>query len=193
MHKVPQPYKWYQRFDRWSAQLMVGLFVVGLLFVLVDVGLIAAIVLQNNGLELSWLFTAKPTPIIEPVMWISPAVGEPGTVISVTGRGWQAHDPLAVQLEDPWGAMCPGETLATTEAAQDGSMSALVTYPVSRCWSGLSRAQLVVRSLQTEKRAFAGFEVLAAVHTPTPTSTEMPQPTIMPSPTAEPTSTLHFF
>ena len=199
MQKAPQQKRWYQRFDKWSSRLMIGLFVVGLLFVIVDVGLIAAIVLQNRGVQLAWLFAPQPTPVIEPTMWISPEAGEPGTAITVAGRGWQAYDPLVVELDDPWGAACQGQVLATVEAAEDGRLNAPVTYPSGECWSALSRAQITVRSLQTAKRASAGFQVLPVLHTPTPTlvveptvtPTETPPPAPdTPTPTVEPTPTL---
>jgi hypothetical protein len=193
--KVPQPRKWYQGFDKWSARLLVGLLIVGLLFVVVDVGLVAAVLLQNKGISLSRLFPANPTPVAEPALHISPAVGEPGTTIRVIGTGWQAYDPLVLQLEDPQGAACPAEIVATLEAAEDGSLNALIEYPRSGCWSGLARVQVVARSQETGKQASAPFEVRAVAQTPTPTAVVEPTatPTETPTtsgPTAEPTPTM---
>ena len=124
----------------------------------------------------------------EPTICISPTSGEPGTAIRVMGKGWQARDSLAVLLEDPWSMTCEGGTVATTQATEEGELNALLMYPASGCWAGLARAQVAVRSLQTDRRAAAGFEVLAVAHTPTPTG--LPPVTTEPSPTSEPTLTV---
>jgi hypothetical protein len=139
---------------------------------------------------------ATPTITVTPVpagpsVQISPAEGGPGTLVVVTGEGWQPGDDLTVHLE----ALSDGQEtrvlVALPTVAEDGRLLAPFYFPSDDRLTGLPRVLVIVRSPATGDEAMAVLQVSEAEQTPVPTPTATPlspatEPVATPEPTTQP-------
>ena len=139
--------------------------------------------------------TATPTPSgPPPSIQISPTKGGSGTLIEVTGGGWQPGDTVFINLQDP-AEGGPSMAYAAAPATTEGAITASFVFPSDPRWAGLPLVMVTGRSSAAGTRAWVSFQVLVPTVVPTvaaliPTATPEP-PTQTPEPpvvTPEPTT-----
>jgi hypothetical protein len=135
-----------------------------------------------------------PTLVVNPApsVRLAPAEGGPGSIITVTGAGWEPGDGLTVYLDVFNGDQLSPELVARAVAASDGTFATSFAYsPADPLQLPPSRRLLVtVSSAETGSEAFAVFQVIVTpAPSPDPSATPGPNPTATAGPTTpEPTS-----
>jgi len=126
-----------------------------------------------------------PTSVPGPSIQLSPAEGEPGTLITVTGEGWRQRDTVFVRLD---GLSPDQETQAPVAFAivtQDGRFNTSFVLPADEAWNNQPDVPVTAWSPATGDEVAATFRVSATPPTPAPTATPTLTPTqAAPSPEA---------
>jgi hypothetical protein len=136
--------------------------------------------------------TAGPTAPAQtgPIaLGIQPDHGPIGALISVTGRGWWAGEPVFVYLRSPLETNGPGYSYAAALADDRGEFRTAVTFPNEARWIGQTWADVTARGTRSGLEATVRFTLEAPTATPTlalPTA----RPTVASTDTPAPTSTL---
>jgi hypothetical protein len=130
-----------------------------------------------------------PTPPVNPgpSVRLTPAEGGPGSIVTVTGSGWQPGDALEVYLDTFEGDQVSPALVVEAVVGADGSFSTSFVYsPADPLHLPPSHRLLVtVSSARTGDEAFAVFQA-AAWPSPSPNPSGTPGPG--PSPTVAPSS-----
>ncbi|MGQ9597802.1 MAG: PA14 domain-containing protein [Anaerolineae bacterium] len=142
---------------------------------------------------------SRETPIVTYIQ-LKPLSGAPGTLITVSGAGWQSGETVVIYLVELESGATDGVIYAQATADARGEITARFSYPQTKPWD--SRPSVMVESRGTESKrvAHAAFRVLGSALEPTsvPTSSTplstrvptLPAPTstsTVVSPTATPT------
>jgi hypothetical protein len=125
----------------------------------------------------------QPTPVVAEIQ-LNPPAGQPGTTVTVAGRGWQPGETVLVYLVEVESNATDGAIYASTLANRDGQIAAEFDYPQTSPWSAEMTAIIEARGLSSRREAQAVFEVIP--NAGEPTSEPTAEPTSKP-PTDEPT------
>ena len=107
---------------------------------------------------------------------INPQSGYVNTLVTVSGQGWWAAEPVFVFLRSLDEGDGPGYAYAAAVADERGSIHTAFTFPNEMRWVGQERADVIARGSRSGLEAITQFSLIV----PTPTSTA-------PLPTAGPT------
>ncbi len=160
--------KYLQTKSRGWLVLLAGLISVFLIVAL-------ALVIWNSQAE-----EQKPVPQ-EAYLRLDPLAGEPGTIISVDGGGWQPGETVLIYLVEPGTYATDGVTYASSVANRDGEILATFRFPTAEPWASKPGAFIAARGVTSGRRVRLAFEVIQ----PTTEATPTPEPA-SPTPTAEP-------
>ncbi len=125
-------------------------------------------------------------------MQLSPEEGGPGTLVTVTGKGWRPGHTVFVGLDDPSDVPAsqidPTAVVVAATVDDQGDFIAAFTFPSDPRWANLRTVFVMAQSSTTGETASAEFGIAA---TPEPSSTPIPAPTDTPTltPTFTPTPT----
>ena len=102
-----------------------------------------------------------PMPPVWPSIVISPTTGAAGTLIAVTGDGWQAADQVSLLLQSP---ARPGLALeySSIVANGQGHFLAVFAFPTDPAWASLPFAIVTALSQRTGGRVAQARFILAA-------------------------------
>ncbi|HET90809.1 MAG TPA: hypothetical protein ENN99_08755, partial [Chloroflexi bacterium] len=177
--------EWYERFAVYAQQRpwLVA-------FVLLTLGIAGLSMIGISALAGS----TPPLPAVGPTVQLAPIEGGPGTLVVVTGTGWQPGDTVFLRLEHPTADPPQQHPLAYATVSEDGSFSAPFLFPSDLPWTDLPRVPVIAQSLTTNDQVVLVFRVSSAALTSTPTSTTPTStltltPTLTAAPTAAPTVT----
>jgi len=130
-----------------------------------------------------------PTPVPNPSIQLSPEEGEPGELITVTGRDWRQGDTVFVRLDGiSLGSQTP-EPLAFAVVRPEGHFTTSFVFPSDGPWTSLPYVLVSVRSPATGDEVLARLRVSGSAQAllPTPAVTVTLTPT-QPVSTPEPAS-----
>ncbi len=156
-------------------------------------GFVVARILRSDGqpVALPGLTTGTPLPAAvtpgtggsdptassgETRISIQPEQGYINTLISVTGQGWWAGEPVFVFLRSPVEAAGEGYAYAASVADDAGNIRTAFTFPNEMRWMNQGWAEVIARGTRSQRQATARFTLIV----PSPTATA-------PLPTAGPT------
>jgi hypothetical protein len=163
-------------------------FVIAIAIVLVAGAVILFAVSQLLAKERAPIAGVTPTGVVNPApsVKLSPAEGEPGSIVTVTGAGWQPGDALAIYLDRFDGDQASRSLVAQTVASSDGTFSTSFVYSSagSPQPAGPQRLLVTVASTATGAEALALFQV-TTVASPTQGPSATPGPGPSPSPTPD--------
>jgi hypothetical protein len=159
-----------------------------LLFVLFTLMLAAGALAVLAGLTVLARGPA-PTPTPAPYIQLSPQEGQPGTLVTVTGGGWQPGDTVFVRAGEHAPDEATEPVLAFAIVAADGRFTVSFTFPADTPWAGLPRVLVTASAATGGDEAFAVLTVSEPDQTPTPEPTASPSPEPTASPTPTPTET----
>ncbi len=132
--------------------------------------------------------TAGRTPIEDAYISLEPAAGEAGTMINVTGGGWQPGESVLIYLVESGTNNTDGVVYASAMAGDEGQISASFPYPQTEPWSRGQTAVVLAMGLRSGDSARAAFQVVpGATETAVP-PTETPSPTDVPPTDVPPTA-----
>jgi hypothetical protein len=190
MQKQQTLKKWYQKPPKWVVIALPVLILVAVTVAMVDIVLLMDALVELSAPP-STPVVASVTPMPPPDLSIrlSPAEGGPGTVVMVTGAGWQPADTVRVYLDNPLDSQEPPIELATAIVTDARSFAASFTFPADAPWTGLPAALVIAKSSATGNQVATGFHVLPAAQTVTPVPTPVSSPTWMPTAAVTPTPT----
>jgi hypothetical protein len=163
----------------------VWLAVIASLIGLLLIATLAIVILTGQAEE------RKPVPT-EAFVHVDPMAGEPGTVISIDGGGWQPGETVVVYLVEPGTYTTDGVVYASAVADKNGQILASFRYPTTGPWATKPGAYVSARGITSGRRVRVAFEVIQPTSTPTVTPepatvTPTVTPTTVP-PTATPTA-----
>ncbi|MFB0546445.1 MAG: PA14 domain-containing protein, partial [Anaerolineae bacterium] len=131
--------------------------------------------------------TLTPYPVTAAAISVSPAAGYGGTLLTVSGQGWQPGEVIFVSLEDPSGGIQESFSYAGAVVDEAGQFMVSFTFPQESRWLDLGLVNVVAWAEESGIKASTSFELVP----PTPTPTPLPgTPTV--TPTATPTATPTF-
>ena len=117
-------------------------------------------------------------------IFLEPASGGPGTLVTVQGEGWQPNGLVLIYLTAPGQTETPNYAAAGSTADAQGRFSAQLTIPAEPAWQTQGLAAVTARVAASGEAAQAFFNLIGASIPLTPTS-----PTETPAATVEPTAT----
>ncbi len=162
--------RWFE--GRGLLAIMAGLIVLFLAAVLVAVVVLNGQVVAGRTIEQ------------EAYIRLEPAAGEAGTVVKISGAGWQAGESVLIYLVESGTNNTDGVVYASDVADEDGQIAASFPYPGTEPWSSGQTAVVLATGLKSGDRARAAFQVVpGAAETAAPTSTPLPSvvvPTVVP-------------
>jgi len=143
--------------------------------------------------------TPGPQPAVAFVQ-LDPTAGEPGTVITVRGRGWPVGETVLVYLLETDTGSTDGVVYGNAVADANGQIATSIRYPQAGPWASKQEAIVWVRTADSGRSARAAFQVnqpIVEPDTPTPEPTNTPVPDtpvpatdtpepVVPTPTATP-------
>jgi hypothetical protein len=138
--------------------------------------------------------TPKPPPVGAYVQ-LTPATGEPGTIITVNGYGWQPGETVLVYLVEIENESTDGVVYGSALVYSNGTVTTSFRYPQAGPWTAKPEAIVSLQEVTSGRSARAAFRVIQPTaepttepNTPTPQPTDTPAPaTDTPLPTATPT------
>jgi hypothetical protein len=141
-----------------------------------------AVVTWNSRAE-----TRVPTPEAASIQ-LDPTTGEPGTIVSVTGSGWQPGETVLVQLVEVESTSTDGIIYGSGVADQNGQIMTSFRYPQNEPWLSKQNAIVLAWGATSGRRAQAVFQVNQPTSVPTVEPTVQPDtPTpVPPTPTSIP-------
>ncbi|MGD8903282.1 MAG: PA14 domain-containing protein [Anaerolineae bacterium] len=143
--------------------------------------------------------TPGPQPAVAFVQ-LDPTAGQPGTVVTIRGRGWPAGETVLVYLLETETGSTDGVVYGSAVADAIGQIATSIRYPQAGPWASKQEAIVWVRTANSEQSARAAFQVnqpMVEPDTPTPEPTNTPVPDtpvpttdtpdpVVPTPTATP-------
>jgi len=114
--------------------------------------------------------TATASPIVAPVLDITPREGGPGTRITVTGKGWRPGNTVFIRLENPRTGEVPAVDQASAIVTDAGDFVVRFTYPLDPRWASTPEMLITAVDTAIQKRVSAAFR-LTGVTLPTVTAT----------------------
>jgi len=126
--------------------------------------------------------TPEPTPAVAFVQ-LNPTAGEPGTVVTVNGSGWQPGETVLVYLVEVENGGTDGVAYGSAVADSNGQIAASFRYPQDGPWTAQQEAVVLVRGVTSGRTSHAAFQVIQPTAEPTAEpNTPTPQPTATPVP-----------
>jgi len=139
---------------------------------------------------------ATPEPPAEGAfILLSPTVGEPGAVVTISGSGWQPGETVLVYLLEVESGSTDGIVYGSAVADASGRIAANIRYPQAGPWASKIEAIVLAQAVTSGRSARAAFQVnpptaepTAEPDTPTPqpTNTPLPETPVPPTATPEP-------
>jgi hypothetical protein len=121
----------------------------------------------------------EPLPA-EAFIQLNPATGEPGTIVTIAGHGWQPGETVLVFLVEVENSSTDGVVYGSAVADSNGQMTTSFRYPQAGPWATKREAIVLVRGAASRRTGRAAFELIQ------PTATSTPEPN---TPTPEATAT----
>jgi len=125
--------------------------------------------------------TASPGVPGQAQIGIDPTQGYINTLVTVSGQGWWAGEPVFIFLRSPEEGTGRGFSYAAAVADEAGSIRTAFTFPNEARWVGQPWADVIGRGTRSNMEAITRFTLVA----PTPTNTA-PVPTFAPTDTPTP-------
>jgi len=125
--------------------------------------------------------TASPGVPGQVQIRIDPTQGYINTLVTVTGQGWWAGEPVFVFLRSPQEGAGRGFSYAAAVADETGNIRTAFTFPNEARWVGQPWADVIGRGTRSNMEAITRLALVA----PTPTNT-VPVPTFPPTDTPTP-------
>ena len=152
------------------------------LIFLVSVAAIALAAVLGLLIWNSQAATPEPPPAGAFVQ-LSPMAGEPGTIVTVSGGGWQSGETVLIYLVEVESDSTDGIVYGSAVADQRDEVSASFRYPQTEPWTSKQEAIVLLRGVASGRTARAAFEVIQPTAEPTvEPNTPTPQPTDTPLP-----------
>jgi hypothetical protein len=165
--------------------------------------LVMVIAIAVVGLVDLWLWRSQAAPPevppAEAFVHLTPTTGEPGTLVTISGGGWQPGEPVLAYLMETENSSTDGVVYGSAVAGSNGQVEIAFRYPQGGPWASHDSAIVSVRGVTSGRTARAAFQVIPPSteptnepDTPTPqltdtrlpnTDTPTPEP---PAPTATP-------
>jgi hypothetical protein len=101
--------------------------------------------------------TLTPTSTVTVTISLSPTIGWAGTLVQVTGHGWEPTETITISLLEPGGAITQAADYATALADPRGSFSTTFTFPDDPRWLSLPEVDVVACSQDGARVAVARF------------------------------------
>ncbi len=142
---------------------------------LVIVVSLAAVFLVAISALLLWTSRAagrKPLPA-EAFIQLNPAIGQPGTIVTVSGGGWQANETILVYLVETGNGSTDGVVYGSALVDRAGHMTTSFRYPQTGPWAAQENAIVSARGVTSGRQARATFQVVQPTTEP---DTPTPQP-----------------
>lgn len=130
--------------------------------------------------------TALASTPSAPIIAVAPTSGAPGTLISVTGAGWEPGDAVYINLESIDRDPAIEGSYAVEVVSEAGTFSTSFPFPREVQWQDESAVMIVALSTGTGERVEFPFQLLAGGETATATSAPATATTV---PTAAATAT----
>jgi PKD repeat protein len=168
----------FERFASSSASTKIALTVVGMVWALVFVALIAgaALLLERQGQAL------QPTPgAAIPKIVLEPAAGPIGTSVTVHGEGWNPDNMVLVYLVAPGETEPPVYAVAGSVADAEGRFATGFVIPSEPLWKNQGLATVIARAADSGAAAQALFSVVSVQSQPTETPAMPDEPTSAPT------------
>jgi hypothetical protein len=143
-------------------------------------GVIAVAIVAVLGLLIWGSQAATPEhPSPEAYVQLDPIAGEPGSVVAVTGGGWQAGEAVLIHLVEPGNGSTDGVIYGSAVADSKGRITASFLYPQVGSWAGMENAIVVVQGASSGRQVRAAFNVIVPTEEPTvEPNTPTPQPEV---------------
>jgi RNase P/RNase MRP subunit p29 len=152
------------------------------LIFLVSVVVISAVAVLGMLIWNSQAATPEPPPAGAYVQ-LNPMTGEPGTIVTISGNGWQPGETVLVYLVESADGGTDGVVYASTVADMQGQITTSFRYPLAGPWTGKQEATVSVWGSSSGHTARAAFQVIQPTAEPTiEPSTPAAQPTDTPEP-----------
>ena len=136
----------------------------------------------------------RPTP--GAYVQLDPIAGEPGSLVTVTGGGWQAGEAVLIHLIEPGNGSTDGVIYGSAVADSTGQITASFLYPQVGPWTAMESAIVVVQGVSSDRQVRAAFGVILPTAEPTaepdtptpapPVNTPLPDTPIPATATPEP-------
>ncbi|MGD9144508.1 MAG: PA14 domain-containing protein [Anaerolineae bacterium] len=127
----------------------------------------------------------EPLPA-EAFVQLDPSAGEPGTIVTIDGHGWQPGEMVLVHLVEVENGSTDGVVYGSAVADSNGQVTASFRYPQAGPWMAKQEAIVLVRGVASGSTTRVAFQVIqptAEPNTPTPEPTATPVPdTPIPAP-----------
>jgi RNase P/RNase MRP subunit p29 len=152
------------------------------LIFLMSVVIISAVAVLGLLIWNSQAAIPEPPPA-EAYAQLNPTTGEPGTIVTISGNGWQPGETVLVYLVESANGGTDGVVYASTVAGMQGQIATSFRYPLAGPWTGKQEATVAVWGSSSGRTARAAFQVIQPTAEPTAEpSTPTPQPTDTPEP-----------
>lgn len=139
------------------------LFIISLLAVLALIFCIAA-----------FMWISRSRDKAPPTISVEPDNGRPGTLITVTGTGWEAGQELDILITLPHGTPDQDNIHASARTDARGDFVAYFAFPHEEQWTGLAQVWIVARDEEAKEEAIAWFKLSQPTFTPEPMATPTP-------------------
>ena len=167
MQTIGTPKRWHQRIPGWGFALIPLSIVLGAALTILAAVLFAdrLVEIVSPRLPTPAVVRVTPPPASGPSIQLSPSEGGPGTLITVTGRGWKPGDTVSVYLDNPRDSQSPRASLMETAATEAGGFTVALAFPATSPWVDLPAALVVAESTNAGVRIWEGFRVLPTTTT----------------------------
>jgi hypothetical protein len=102
-----------------------------------------------------------------PSIVLEPVVGQAGSLVTARGQGWQGHSTVLIYLLAA-GETSPNYAVASAVVDQQGQFITSFIAPTDPRWSPPTQITVVARPVNSSVSVQAGFDLVAALPTPTP-------------------------
>jgi hypothetical protein len=114
---------------------------------------------------------------------LNPTTGEPGTIITIGGSGWQPGETVLIYLVEIENGSTDGTVYGSAVVDSNGRATNTFRYPQEGPWVGYESVFVLVRGATSGRAAQAAFQLIRPTAQPTAEpNTPTPQPTATPVP-----------
>lgn len=103
--------------------------------------------------------TLTPTSTVTVTISLSPTTGWAGTLVEVTGHGWEPTETITISLLEPGAVITQAVDCATALADPSGSFLTTFTFPNDPRWLGLPEVDVLACSQDGSRVAVASFRL----------------------------------
>ena len=122
-------------------------------------------------------------PVGDAFVQLNPMAGEPGTIVTIGGRGWQSGETVLVYLVEPDSGSTDGVTYGSAVADPAGQIATSIRFPLAGPWTSMQEVLVSAKGTTSGRGALAAFQVIkptavptAEPNTPTPQASNTPEP-----------------